>query len=340
MIGNIYGIDFGSRNIWLYDHNQDILNEMKNAVAIKGKKHVLAIGQSAYEMYEREPAGIEVIFPMKEGVISNYYDMRHILKEALKDTKNRFFGSKYIIAVPTDVTEVEKKAFYDLLNDTIASSKGITVVERCIADAVGLGIDVANETGAFIINFGAETTEMSIIATGGMIMNKLYKKGGCHIEYNIQSFFKQSQDFLIGMGCALNLRTEFGISESSDVWAKKVTGKNLLVGVPEQRVIAREDVENIALEFFDEIISNVKNLLDRTPPLILKNIQSNGIYICGGMANTLGLKKYLGEKLGLAVHTIDEPEKVTIRGIAKIIESKDLSEMSYSMTNENNRWNR
>lgn len=340
MIGNTYGIDFGSLNIQLYAHKESSFREMKNAIAIKNKKNVLAVGDTAYEMYERESADIEVVYPMKEGVISHFHDMQLVLKDALKETKNRIIGSKYIIAVPTDVTEVEKKAFYDLLKGSITNLRSVTVVERCIADAVGLDIDVKNEAGALIVNFGAETTEVSIIATGGMIINKLIKKGGRHIEQNLQGFLKQNQDFYIGEGWARKLRTSFGIDGDKELWGMKVSGRNMITGIPEQRVICREDIEFCAYEILDDIVIQIKGLLERTPPLILKNIQTNGLYICGGVANTSGIKEYLEKALSLKVHRDNNGELTTIKGISKIIDSKELNQMSYSMANENYRWKR
>ncbi len=337
---NTYCLDFGSYEIKLHNTKTNKNIKIMDAIAVQDKSNIIAIGDSAYDMYEKAPANIEIVFPMKEGVISHFNDMQHVLGEVLKETKNNLFKSKYVIAVPTDVTEVEKKAFYDLVNSGFTRPKSVKVVERGIADAVGLGIDIAKESGACVLNFGAECTEVSVIASGGMVLNKLIKVGGKHIDYEIQNRVRQSQDYLIGRLTAESLRVHFGINQGDALDGMKVSGRNLVLGVPEFRLMAREDIETITKEIVNGIILSIDNMLERTPPLILKNIQKQGIYICGGCANTKGLIEYLSEHFKCPIHSIDTPEYAAVLGIEKIITSTDLSKMSYSLTNQKNRWSR
>lgn len=340
MLRNTYCLDFGSYEIKLYNPMLDKNIKIKDTLAIQNKKNVLAIGDVAYEMFEKSPANIEIVFPMKEGVISHFHDMQHILSEVLKETKNSLFTAKYIIAVPTDVTEVEKKAFYDLVDGGFILTRSVKVVERGIADAIGLGIDINNEVGACVVNFGGESTEVSVIASGGMVLNKLIKTGGRHIDIEIQNRIKQSQEYLIGQLTAESLRQEFGIQQGDAMDGVKISGRNLTLGIPEFRLIAREDIEKINLEILDEILADIDNMLDRTPPLILRNIRKNGIHICGGCSKLSGLKEYMEQHFECPIHTIEEPEYAAVFGIGKIINSKELEKMSYSLTNQNNRWKR
>lgn len=340
MLRNTYCLDFGSYEIKLYNPKLDKNIKIKDTLAIQNKKNILAIGDSAYDMFEKSPSNIEVVFPMKEGVISHFHDMQHILTEVLKETKNSILSTKYIIAVPTDVTEVEKKAFHDLVNDGFSRSKSVKVVERGIADAVGLGVDLKNEPGTCIINFGSESTEVSVIATGGMVLNKLIKVGGKHIDLEIQNSIKQSQDYLIGQLTAESLRRKFGLNQGDALDGMKVPGRNLLLGVPEFRLMAREDIEKIIQNILGDVLVNIDNMLERTPPLILRNIRKNGIYICGGCSKLIGLKDYLEEYFNCTIHTIDEPEYSGVLGLAKIMNTSELSKMSYSMNKQNNRWSK
>lgn len=340
MLRNTYCLDFGSYEIKVYNSRLNNNVKIKDAIAIQDKKHVLSIGDNAYEMYEKSPDNIEIIFPMKEGVISHFHDMQHVLDDVLKETKHSLFSSRYVIAVPTDVTEVEKKAFYDLVKNGFNKSKSVKVVERGIADAIGLGIDIKNEAGACVINFGAESTEVSVVASGGMVLNKLIKTGGKHIDTEIQNRIKQSQEYLIGNLTAENLRIKFGINQGDALDGVKVPGRNLLLGVPEFRLMAREDIESISKEILDGVLTQVANMLERTPPLILRNIQKHGIYICGGCSKLSGLKEYLAENFNCTIHTIDTPEYAAVLGISKIINTADIREKSYSLTNQKNRWNR
>ena len=138
-------------------------------------KRGICCGDEAYEMFEKAPANIQVVFPMKDGVISRFNDMQYLLQGLLKKDRGFARGAEYVIAVPTDVTEVEKKAFFDLVIHSTARAKEVNIVERGIADAVGLNLDVQNTKGLFIVNLGGDTTELSILAGGGIVLNRLIK---------------------------------------------------------------------------------------------------------------------------------------------------------------------
>ena len=128
MFGNIYGLDLGTYEIKVYDKKLDSIWKEKNTIAIKNKKEIFSVGDAAYEMFEKAPYNIEIIFPMKEGVISKFYDMQYLLQNLLKKERHFARGSKYVIAVPTDVTEVEKKAF------GIQAPCSGYIAEKCLED--------------------------------------------------------------------------------------------------------------------------------------------------------------------------------------------------------------
>ena len=205
MFGNIYGLDLGTYEIKVYDKKLDSIWKEKNTIAIKNKKEIFSVGDAAYEMFEKAPYNIEIVFPMKEGVISRFYDMQYLLQNLLKKEHHFARGSKYVIAVPTDVTEVEKKAFYDLVIHSTAKAKEVRIVERGLADAVGLGLDVKNSPGIFIVNFGGETTEFSILASGGMVLNRILKIGGNTLDQSIVSNIRYNKDFCV-VGIRAGLR--------------------------------------------------------------------------------------------------------------------------------------
>ena len=182
MLRNIYGLDLGTYEIKVYDKKHDTIWKEKNVIAIEGEKTIFALGDDAYEMYEKAPENIQIVFPMKEGVISRFNDMQYLLNNLLKDGKRFVRGSKYVIAVPTDVTEVQKRAFFDLVIHSTAKAKEVNIVERGIADAVGIGLDAQKEKGLFIANFGGEITELSVLSYGGLVLNKLVKIGGVTLD--------------------------------------------------------------------------------------------------------------------------------------------------------------
>ena len=167
MARNIYGLDLGTYEIKIFDKKKVRIWREKNVIAMKDKKYIFSVGNEAYKMYEKAPENVEILFPMKNGVIARFDDMQYLLGSLLKTDHQFARGAEYVIAVPTDVTEVEKKAFYDLVMHSEAKAKSVRIVERGLADAVGLGLDVMNETGIFIANFGGGTTELSVLSRGG-----------------------------------------------------------------------------------------------------------------------------------------------------------------------------
>ena len=235
MFRNIYGLDLGTYEIKIYDKRRDRIRSAKNVIAIRDEKDIFAVGNAAYAMYEKAPENIQVVFPMHHGVISHFYDMQYLLNNLLKKERHFARGSKYIVAVPTDVTEVEKKAFFDLVVHSTAKAKEVNVVERAVADAIGIGLDIQNSPGIFISNFGGETTELSVLASGGMVLNKLVKTGGAMLDNAISSLVRHTTDFLIGRLTAEKLRQHFDVFDEKTDTSMEVAGRDLITGVPQQK---------------------------------------------------------------------------------------------------------
>ena len=326
MARNTYGLDLGSYEIKVYDKKQDTIWKEKDVIAIRDKKEIFAVGDEAYEMYEKAPANIEVVFPMKDGVISRFNDMQFLLQNLLKKDRQFARGSEYVIAVPTDVTEVEKKAFFDLVIHSTAKAREVNIVERAIADAVGLNLDVENTRGLFSANFGGETTELSVLAGGGMVLNRLVKIGGTTFDQALVNLIRHSHDFLIGHPTAETLLT--------------VAGRDLITGVPMQKPISMSTVRASLRDPLLECVRAILSLLDRTPPEVRTAIYANGIYLTGGIANMPGLDTYIEKGTGITTRVASQPDICAVTGLKKIIMSKELRQLAYSMLDENYRWMR
>lgn len=337
-LGNIYGLDLGTYEIKVYDKKEDRIWKEKNTIAIKNKKEIFAVGDAAYEMFEKTPLNIEVVFPMQEGVISRFYDMQYLLQHMLKQDRGFSRSTNYVIAVPTDVTEVEKKAFYDLVVHSAAKAKEVRIVERGIADAIGLGLDVENSSGIFIVNMGSETTELSVLASGGMVLNRILKTGGVSLDQAIMNHIRYHNDFLIGRLTAESLRNNLGVFSDNGIESQVVSGRNLVNGAPEQSVITAHHVRAAMKDVITSCVREIKVLLERTPPEVLRTIQNEGIYLTGGLANLNGIAAYMEGVLGVKVNVANEPEYCAVRGLKSIIQSKELKKLTYSMLDENYRW--
>lgn len=338
MSRNVYGLDLGSYEIKIYDKNHEQIWKAKNAIAVQNKKYIFAAGDEAFEMYERVPDNIQVIFPMQNGVISHFDDMQYLLQTLLNPEQKFMRGSEYIIAVPTDVTEVEKKAFYDLVLHSSARAKEVKIVERGIADAIGLGLNVMDDKGIFIVNLGGDTTELSVLASGGMVLNRLIKMGGCHLDNAIANLVRYNKDFLIGRSTAESLRKEFGVFEQEDDAVMTVAGRNLITGIPQQVEVSIGLVRAAIKEPLKECVRSIMAMLDRTPPDVHKAIMKRGIYLTGGLANLKGIDTYLQEMIGLRVRKAKNPDTCAVEGIKKIIWNKELRSLTYSMLDEDYRW--
>ena len=233
----------------------------------------------------------------------------------------------------------DKKAFYDLVMHSEAKAKSVRIVERGLADAVGLGLDVMNETGIFIANFGGGTTELSVLSRGGMVMNRLLKTGGETLDAAIAGRVRRNREFLIGKSTAERLRKEFAVFEDGTEDAKRVYGRDLSSGVPAHTEIQISLVRAAVKEPLEECAEAIRSMLTRTPPDVRRAIEARGIYLTGGVAGLKGFPTYLGERTGLKVFTVPDPELCAVKGLQKIILDKEYyKKLSYSMLDQNYRW--
>ena len=339
MARNVYGLDLGTYEIKVFDKKKDSIWREKNVIAMKDKKYIFSVGDEAYEMYEKSPDNIQVVFPMKHGGIAHFDDMQYLLGNLLQTDRQFVRGSEYVIAVPTDVTEVEKKAFYDLVFHSEAKAKSVRIVERGLADAVGFGLNIMDEKGVFIANFGGGTTELSVLSYGGIVLNRLVKIGGEHFDKAVSSLVRHNRDFLIGRLTAERLRREFGVFDQNTGSVLKVYGRDLITGVPSHTDIPISLVRAAMKEPLEECVRAIRSMIDRTPPDVRRAIEAKGIYLTGGIANLRGLTTYLEGSIGLPVMTVPNPELCAVKGLQKIILHKAYyKKLTYSMLDENYRW--
>ena len=310
MLRNVYGLDLGTYEIKIYDKKQDRIWKEKNVVAIENGDKIYAYGDQAYEMYEKSPENIEVLFPMQNGEISNFQNMQYLLTGLLKNGKRKMFGAKYVLAVPADVTEVQKRAFFDLVIHSSAKAKEVAVVRRGVADAVGFGLQPEKEKGLFVINLGAETTELSVLSYGGLVLNKLIKTGGSTLDELIVTRIRHTYNFLIGKLTAESLRNQFGLFDDA------------------------------IKETLNEVAISARTMLERTPPDILPEIQKKGLYITGGLARLSGISTYIEGVTNLKVTVSKNPELAAVKGLRQIISSKELQKLTCDMSDDDFRWMR
>ena len=327
-----YGIDIGTSKVSLsYVNTGEILTE-KNVITIKDRKLVLGYGDDAYEMFEKAPENIEVIFPVVDGVISDIDKMQLILEHLYKKLNygKNVRGSDFLIAVPTDTTEVEKRAFHELVANSKIKPRSISVVEKSVADSVYCGVDIESPRGNIIVNIGADTTDISVVSLGGIVLCNTIKVAGNKINEAIINAVKQAEAKLIGMKSAEQLKfnlVDLGLRPVHK--EMKLFGRVLATGLPVRTTIGSELINPVVAETIEPIIDAVKRTLEKTPPELAADIVDNGMYLLGGSANMKNIDSLFNRETGLKVNLMPDPINSTIKGVTKIMSSSKYDSVRY-----------
>lgn len=329
MSGKAIGIDFGTSSIKFYKNGEGVILHEKSVIAIYNKNHTFAVGNEAFEMYEKAPVNIEVSYPVKNGVIADIGNMQAMVDYFFQemDGKRRLKGADYFIAVPTDITEVEKRAYFDLISNTNLKPKKIHVVEKPIADALGMSLDITKSTGTLVVDIGANTTEISVLSLGGIVLSRLIPVGGNRFDEAIINKIKKDKNFVIGEKTAELIKKTIGSAYVTDETID-ICGRNLVTGLPSEITVTSSDVYEALGELFQNIVDSIKIILERTPPEISSDIYKSGVYITGGSSRIKDLGKFVYEQLGLKVNLCEEPESTVIMGLGSIIEDPQLAKLT------------
>lgn len=331
MANYAFGIDLGTSNIKIYNRSDDSVFVEKNMIAIENKRNLFAYGNSAFEMYEKAPGNIVISYPLSNGVIADIQNMEQLIKYFMQDLmKNNVRPADYYIAVPWDVTEVEKRAFKDLIKESGVRAKKVMVVDKAVADGLGLGIDVKNSQGVLVVNVGFDTTEISILSLGGIVLSKLIKVGGRKFDEAIRSAIRKEYSLIIGGKTAENVKmalSELEIERSDAV----VYGRDIVTGLPVERNIPTSLVNECLIEYFNTIIDNIKVILERTPPELAADIYRHGLYLTGGASQVNRLANLISRGTGLKVNVSENPTESVALGLAKIINDDNFKSVAYAI---------
>lgn len=326
-----FGIDLGTSNIRIYNRADDNILMEKNMIAIENKKTVFAYGDSAFEMYEKAPGNIHISYPLSNGVIADIKNMEIIIKFFISTLMNDSIKpAEYYIAVPTDVTEVEKRAFYDLIKESNVKAKKIMVVEKAVADGLGMDIDIKNSQGVLVVDVGFDTTEISILSLGGIVLSRLIKVGGLKFDDAIKAAVRKDFSLFIGGKTAENVKIHLKELEAEGKNAV-VYGRDIVTGLPVEREISTDVVNNALNEHFDTIIDNIKVILERTPPELSADIYRHGIYLTGGGSMVNHLAERIANGTGLKVNISQDPQASVALGLSKVIKDDNYKSVAYSI---------
>ena len=331
MSNNAFGIDLGTSNIKIYNRSEDAILVEKNMIAIENKNTLFAYGDSAFEMYEKAPGNIHISYPLSNGVIADIKNMEQLIKYFISDmSKSNIKPGDYFVAVPTDVTEVEKRAFYDLIKDAGVKARRVMVVEKAVADGLGLDIDVKNAQGVLIVNVGFDTTEISILSLGGIVLSRLIKVGGQKFDDAIRGAGRREFSLIIGGKTAENVKMSLKDLEKAGKGAV-VYGRDIVTGLPVERELPTKLIDDSLIELFHTIIDNIKVILERTPPELAADIYRHGIYLTGGASQVNHLTELIQRETGLNVNVSENPVTSVAIGLSKIIKDENYKSVAYAI---------
>ena len=331
MSNNTFGMDLGTNNIKIYNKAEDSFFIEKNMIAIENKNTLLAYGDSAFEMYEKAPANIRTSYPVCNGVIADIINMETLVKYFVTDqSKGTLKPSDFYVAVPTDVTEVEKRAFYDLIKDAGVKARKIMVVEKAVADGLGLGIDVKNSQGVLVVNVGYATTEISILSLGGIVLSKLIKVGGHKFDEAIRNAVRNEYNLIIGEKSAEKIKINLSELESTEKSAL-VYGRDIVTGLPIEKMIPTDLVDEALEDHFITIIDAIKVILERTPPELGADIYRHGLYLTGGASQVSRFAAMVQKGTGLKVNMTEKPMETVALGLSKIIKDDNYKSLAYAI---------
>ncbi len=326
MFSNDLAIDLGTANTLVYLKGKGIVVNEPSVVAInKDDDKVLAVGREAKNMLGRTPGGIVAIRPMKDGVIANFEVTEEMLKYFIRKVHNRkrLVMPRVIIAVPSGITQVEKRAVRDSAQS--AGAREVHLIEEPMAAAIGAGLPIEEPSGNMIVDIGGGTTEVAVISLSGIVYSRSVRVGGDEMDEAIVQYIKRKYNLLIGERTAEEIKMTIG---SAFPMEKKMTmevkGRDLVVGIPKILVISDEEVREALLEPVTAILDAIKNALERTPPELSADIVEKGIVLAGGGSLLRGLDVLIREETELPISIAEDPLTCVARGAGKALDNMDL----------------
>ncbi len=315
-------IDLGTANTLVYLKGKNIvLNEPSIVAFERSTKKIIAIGNKAKEMQGREHKDIRVVRPMRDGVIADFEIAEAMIKEFIRKVSAGSFSTRRIvIAVPSGVTEVEKRAVRDAAEH--AGAKEVHLIAEPMAAAIGVGLDVEAPIGNMIIDIGGGTTEIAVIALSGIVHEESIRIAGDEMNNAIMQFFKKNYNLLIGERTSEVIKCEVGsavpLKEEITI---QVKGRDLVGGIPKTAEVSSVEIREALHENITQIVEAVKATLERTPPELSADILERGVMLSGGGALLKGLDERIRMETKLPVHVTDDPLTAVVRGTGKAIDN-------------------
>jgi rod shape-determining protein MreB len=326
LFSNDMGIDLGTATTLVYAKGQGIILCEPSVVAIqKGTNSVLAVGEEAKRMLGRTPGNIVAIRPMKDGVIADFEITEDMLRYFIKKIHNRkvFVRPRMVIAIPSGITEVEKRAVKDSAEH--AGAREVYLIEEPISAAIGVGLPIEEPAGNMIIDIGGGTTEIAVISLAGIVFSRSIRIGGDELDEAIIEHLKKTYNLMIGERTAEDIKIKIGSAYPlEEDLTMEVRGRDLVAGLPKTITISSEEIREAIAGPVSAILEATRMTLERTPPELSADLIERGIVLAGGGSLLRGIDKLISEETGLPVHVAEDPMTAVALGTGKV-----LSEIKY-----------
>ncbi len=321
-------IDLGTANTIII-HNDKVVVEEPSIVAIeRATNKIIAVGRKAMMMHGKTHENIKTLRPLRDGVIADFQAAEAMIRAMIKmtDTKKPFFppSLKMVICIPSGITEVEERAVRDSCEQ--AGAKEVRLIHEPMAAAIGIGIDVLEPTGNIVIDIGGGTSEIAVIALGGIVCNKSIRIAGDDFNSDIEEYMRKQHNILIGERTAERIKIEVGAATTdlenppSDI---AVHGRDMMTGIPKEIIVSYTEIAQCLDKSITKIEAAVLNALEMTPPELAADIFRTGVYMAGGGALLRGLDKRISNKTRLPVHLAEDPLRAVARGTGIALKNFD-----------------
>ena len=330
------GIDLGTSSILVYVKGRGVVLKEPSVVAIdQYTNKFLAVGEEARQMLGRTPGNLVAIRPLKDGVISDYEITERMLRYFIKKSvKKLIFKPRIIVCVPSGITDVERRAVVEACQH--AGAIKTYIIEEPIAAAIGAGIDITEPDGNMIIDIGGGTTDVAVIALGGIVVNNSIRVAGDDCDEAITKYIRKKYNTMIGERSAENLKINIGCVYPPEIEKyESVKGRNLLTGLPINIEISTSDMLEALNDPIQEITEAIHSVLERTPPELAADIGNKGVIMTGGGALLKGMDKLIKEKTGIEVKIADNPIECVAIGTGKSLEWLKSIEIANGNVNAN-----
>src|SRR6266576_2819779 len=314
-------IDLGTANTLVYAKGKGIVVNEPSIVAInKNTGEVEAVGKEAKEMLGRTPGNIVAIKPMKDGVIADFKVTEKMLNYFIQKAHQRrtLVHPRIVISVPSEITQVEKRAVTDSAYRAKASE--VYLVEQVMMGAIGAGLPVTEPGGNMVVDIGGGTTDVAVISLSGIVYSHSLRTAGNHMDEAIMSYLKRKYNLLIGERTAERIKIEIGSAYALDKpLTMEIKGRSLIEGIPKAITLDDSEIREALSECVSIIVSALRVALEGTPPELSADISDRGIVLAGGGALLKNLDKRIREETGLPVCVADDPLCSVVLGIGKIL---------------------